>query len=147
MTLRISTPSALLLALGLVACGGDPHGHSHGPDGSHAETEHEHAEVGPHGGHLVEVGDHVAHIELTHEAATNTLTLHVLGADAKSPLSLAKAPEIKLMTEDGPRVLATSGEGHTFTVSDAALKDAEPEGRVTLEIDGKVYNPDLAHEH
>jgi hypothetical protein len=109
-------------------------------------------ERGPHGGHILEVGDHVAHLEIVHDEAAGRVTLYVLGDDAKTPMPIAKAPEFKLTTKDGPRVIATapegagSGESATFVVVDEVLKGFEPEGRISVEIGGRQYNPELAHD-
>ncbi len=140
----IASLLAATLPTGCGSEGGDEHNES-------AETNG-HAEEGPNGGHLLEVGSHVAHLEILHDEDAGTLTLHVLGPDGKTPLPISKPPQLKLSTDSGPRVIATKPQGRTgskasvFAVTDAALK-SEPEGRITLEIGGKVYNPELEHDH
>lgn len=109
-----------------------------------------HAHEGPHGGHLLEVGDHVAHLEVMHDEAAGKMTIYVLGSDAKSALTDAKAPQVKLSTDSGPKVLSTtavSGAAGAFAVTDPALKAHGPEGRISIEIGGKTYNPALEHDH
>jgi len=109
-----------------------------------------HAHEGPHGGHILEVGDHIAHLEVIHDESTGKMTIYVLGPDAKSAFTGAKAPQVKLTTDAGPKVLATKpvgGEPGGFSVTDAVLKAHGPEGRISLEIGGKVYNPELEHDH
>ncbi|MGE3172482.1 MAG: hypothetical protein AB7O97_07625 [Planctomycetota bacterium] len=109
-----------------------------------------HGHEGPHGGHLLEVGDHVAHLEVMHDEAAGKMTIYVLGSDAKSALTDAKAPQVKLSTDSGPKVLSTtavSGAAGAFAVTDPALKAHGPEGRISIEIGGKTYNPALEHDH
>lgn len=116
---------------------------AHGHQGPHG---HE----GPHGGHLLEVGDHVAHLEVMHDESAGKMTIYVLGSDAKSAFTGAKAPQVKLSTGSGPKVLSTtavSGEAGAFAVTDPALKAHGPEGRISIEIGGKNYNPALEHHH
>lgn len=56
------------------------HAHSHG---------HSHEEVGPNGGHLVELGDEEYHIEWTHDDDSGLVTLYVLDAAAKELVPIA----------------------------------------------------------
>jgi hypothetical protein len=137
----IRTALALLAAVALCSCskeqdrGGGAHGHVHGP----------------HGGHLVELGtQHQAHLEVAHDAAAGTMRIWVLAGDAKTALAATRTPEVKLTTASGPKLLPTKAEDATnaaFAVTDDALKGGEPKGRITVEIDGKVYNPDLPDAH
>jgi len=109
-----------------------------------------HGHEGPHGGHLLEVGDHVAHLVVMHNESAGKMTIYVLGPDAKSAFTAAKAPQVKLTTDSGPKVLSTSAvsdEAGAFSVTDPALKTHGPEGRIAIEIGGKSYNPVLEHHH
>ncbi len=77
--MRFIGPTITLLSLAL-ACGcGRPHDHAAEP--GHVHT-HQHA--APHGGMLVEVGDHQFNVELVHDAGTGTLTLYTLDAHAEN---------------------------------------------------------------
>lgn len=142
---RVTLFAALLLAGALpIACTDeDPHGDGHGTG------EPAHAEHGPHGGHLLELGEHEAHLELLHDDAAGTLTIHMLAADAKTALGLAEAPKVKLMTADGPVTLDAEavggggGDASQWRVTHAALKGADPKGRITVVHDGKTYNPEI----
>lgn len=134
----------LILGSLLSACGnGDEEGgHSSGQSKAHSH--------GPHGGHLLEVGDHVAHLEVIHDEEAGKLTVYVLGPDEKTPFPLEQAPQLKLVTEQGPLVLdleKVDQVGATFSATADVMKGVEPEGRVSLTIEGKVYNPILEHEH
>ncbi|MFH2001583.1 MAG: hypothetical protein ABIK28_18005, partial [Planctomycetota bacterium] len=69
-----------------------------------AETAHGHAHMeGAHGGTLLEVGDHVAHLELIHDHENGKYVLHVTGEDMKTPLNADNPPLINLKTADGPK--------------------------------------------
>lgn len=138
------TTLALLVTTLLTACSAEESNQTEPPahTGGHAH--------GPHGGHVLEVGDHVAHLEVLHDEEAGKLTLYVLGSDVKTPLPVAKPPQLKLTTASGPKVLDTQASdesGSVFTVTDAALKGHEPEGRIAIEVNGKTYNPDLEHDH
>lgn len=138
-----------IASLVLAGCGGDDHDHPHTPAGSGGGHAH-----GPHGGHLLELGD-AGHLEWVHDAAAGSVRLHLTGPDAKSPLVVARPPEIKLQTKEGLKVVAAvpvggSSEGASeYTAVDPALRTEHPEGRITIEIGGKVFNPDLelTHDH
>lgn len=56
---------------------------------------HGHAHVAPHGGTLVVLGDHVAHIELLLEPETGRLTAYALDGHAEAPVRLS-ATELDL---------------------------------------------------
>lgn len=75
----------LVLAL-LLGCGKkDPHaGHDHG--GGHVHKA-------PHDGHLVELGDHAANLELVRDDAAGKLTAYVLDGHAENFIRIA-APSI-----------------------------------------------------
>lgn len=70
-------------------------GHAEGAGATHA---HQHA--APHGGMLVEVGDHQFNVELVHDAATGTLTLYTLDAHAENFVRTAM-PAIELSVATG----------------------------------------------
>ncbi len=73
--------------------GGEEHGHEHGEKaGEHAG--HDHAAHGPHGGHLIEIGEEEYHAEWTH-AEDGTVTIYILDAEAKNEVPIA-AEEITI---------------------------------------------------
>ncbi len=140
----------ILSAAAFAACS------SENGDGSDATDEnHGHAHEGSHGGALIEIGDEVAHVELVHDASTGKVTLYLTGSDTKTPLQIADAPELKLMTADGPKVVATLPAGtdskgaSQFSATDPLLKTDPLKGRISLRIDGKPYSPEIeeANDH
>ncbi len=65
---------------------------------------HGHAHVAPHGGTLIVLGDHVAHIELVLEPDTGQLTAYALDGHAETPVRLS-TPALDLsfrFTSDEP---------------------------------------------
>jgi hypothetical protein len=76
----------------------------------HAEdagATHTHQHAAPHGGMLIEVGDHQFNVELVHDATTGTLTLYALDAHAENfvrtgmpaiDLSVAAAGQTRSLT-------------------------------------------------
>lgn len=112
-----------------------------------------HAHKGSHGGEMIALDGEKAHIELVHHAAEGKADLYVTGPDGKTPLPLAKAPDLKLTTDDGPKVLrcepskGSEEKASQFTASDEALKKDPLKGFIALEIDGTPYSPAIPEEH
>jgi hypothetical protein len=111
-----------------------------------------HPDEGPHGGLLLELGS-AAHMEFVHEVKTRTVTVYLTGGDARSPLPISKQPQLKLVTAQGPLVLSmrsvggASGKSAQFALTHAALGSEALEGRISIEVNGKLYNPDLEEVH
>lgn len=129
-------------------------GHAHDEDQGHAHDQGQAQDHhGAHGGVLIEVGDHAAHVEFLHDAKAGTVTLHLVRKDGKTPLVVTHAPELKLVTKKGPKVLDTKPVGGTaagasqFQVTDPLLQTDVLEGRIALEIGGKPYNPEIEGVH
>ncbi len=119
-----------------------------GEDGGGGGDAHFHPEP-THGGSLIELGDHAAHVEFVHDAGKGVGHFYV--TDQMGKATSAEAIVLKLQTESGPQEIATTvaeGDpaGSHFMVEHAALKGKEPEGRLTVTLNGKTYNPDLEHD-
>ncbi|MEZ5990545.1 MAG: hypothetical protein R3F30_15825 [Planctomycetota bacterium] len=78
MTRALLTVTLTLLTLPLLGC------EDHGPDDHDGGGAHVH--VAPHGGSLVEVGDHEANLEFVRDQEDGSLTVWVLGPHAQKPL-------------------------------------------------------------
>lgn len=77
-----------------------------------------HLHEAPHGGALVELGDHVASIEFVFESASGTLTAYVLDAHAENPVRLtggALFVEIELDGNDEYIPLELRGVANSLT--------------------------------
>lgn len=129
----------------LTSCGDKDPSHD---SGAHGEGEAAHEEHGPHGGELIEIGDHLAHIEVLHDDDAGKLNLFALDTDMK-PIALDKAPFLNLMTDAGPKQLKATALGtlkSEWVFSDSALK-SEPEGaRLRIVLRGVTYTPELPHD-
>ncbi len=64
------------------------------PDHDHVHHHHE----APHGGTLIALGDHVAHIELVVDAAAGSMTAYVLDGEAANPVRVS-APELEIAVQ------------------------------------------------
>jgi len=130
-------------------------GHDHGDDAGH-----EHPTEGPHGGHLVELGDEEYHAELLHDENTHTVAIHLLDGAGKQPVAIPQT-EIALQLFEGGQFVkyalkAVQGPGDAagaasrFEIVDAALCDAlcredETRGRLQVTINGKPYTGTIEH--
>jgi hypothetical protein len=143
-------PRLLLPALAaalLAGCGKhDSHaGHNHGG----------HVHKAPHGGHLVELGDHAANLELVRDDAAGKLTAYVLDSHAENFVRIA-APTITLTAYAAgarqtvtlaavanPATGETVGNTSQFETPAPWLKDAGEFNGETgpLEIKGAKFGP------
>ncbi|BBM87079.1 hypothetical protein [Candidatus Uabimicrobium amorphum] len=116
------------------------HGHSHG---------HEH---GPNGGELLEVGEHLAHIEFIHDEKVGKITLYILGKDAKTAEAIEGTPMLNLRYKETKKQLKTvamntaENKSSHFEVTDEILKE-EVAGRIAITIKGVKYNIKIEHDH
>ncbi|MEX2188982.1 MAG: hypothetical protein WD875_19395 [Pirellulales bacterium] len=114
------------------------HPHHHGDDPT----------VGPHGGPIIEWGEHKYHVEITFDRAKQQATVYVLDHDVKNPEPVAVvSPTLKLdgMAELIPLTpLPLEGESteksSRYVATNAALGAAEEfRGEVSGKIDGTQY--------
>lgn len=135
LRLGLSLVAAIAVPFGLAGCGGKEgahdhahhghdhdHEHGHGHDHDHAhEAEsggsesdghagHHHA--APHGGTLIALGDHLAHVELVLDKETGGLVAYVLDGEAEKGVRIAQPTLV---------VKATVGEGDAATVAEVTL--------------------------
>lgn len=132
------------------------------------EEEHKHAEHGPHGGPLVELGDEEYHAEVLLDEKANVVTVHVLDGEAKDAVAI-ESKEIIINVRHGkkPKQYRLSSftskapgsseskeaKSSRFTLKSADLiEDLHHEDRpalLRLSISGKNYSGkiDLAHDH
>jgi hypothetical protein len=144
-SLAVSAALVLALTVGTPAVAGDDHDHDH--------DEHK----PPHGGFLLEVGDHVAHVEVVHDAKDGKVTLYVLDKEAKEAVKIKDAPKLNLMTEDGAVQVETKaveadkeGLASQFEAKSDALKADPLKGRIAIVIGEKKYNVEIVedeHDH
>jgi hypothetical protein len=127
-------------------------------DGSDAH-DIAHPEHGPHEGELIELGKEAFHAELVH-GDDDALSIFVLDSSAtktvpiaaeKLVLSLKNEEEVKAFDltakPDGSDPVGLSSQ---FVSADPLLHqwlDNGAEGKLMIEIEGKSYNGDVAHDH
>ena len=126
----------------------------------HPEEEHHHHEA-PHGGHLIELGDHLYNAELVFSQESPHLTLYFLGAHAETPLPIAnETVEFHLEHEGGEQPLEfkpSAQEGDPEGKASKFVFDGElPEGIDEIEkmhghlhitIEEVDYEGELEHDH
>jgi len=178
--------SVVLLIGALAGCGemgsgtapetasGDESGHDHDHDHDHAdESGHDdHGDHGDHGddvhtaqygGQLVELGDHVANVEIVFDADTGSVSVFGLDSHAENPVRMA-APSLAVVIEsdalDEPLEVElpaienlltgeTVGDTSEFTGEFAALQDLD-KIHVTIpeiELKGARFTNIEAHVH
>jgi hypothetical protein len=143
--LRIGLSLALLsLAVMVSACGG-------GADEAAAPAAAEHAHTAPHGGTLVELGDHLASLEVVHTPATGMLVIYVLDGEAQGAVRIAQTSLTVHIEGDSPRTVEllpvassltgeTSGDASQFSRSLDVLKGAVTSVRVQeLVVKGQTF--------
>ena len=142
-------PVLVALALVATACSKSDHAaHDHDKKSTHSA----HVHVAPHGGTLVEIGDHAYQLELVRDVTTGTLTAYVLDAHAENFVRIA-APSFPLIAMPGgqytpltlravanPSTGETIGDTSQFAVQADWLKTAGGfSGIFTLEIKGTTF--------
>lgn len=124
-----------------------------------APADHHHHDHGPHGGHILELGDHHGELAM---AADRTLTLYILGADAKTAAPVENATAtLHLHAEGGEKEIAfvsapqegeADGKTSRFSIAASELpesvKDIEAvHGEVTLKTAAGSATSAISHDH
>jgi hypothetical protein len=154
---------ALAATFALAGCGGPGQEYHAVPKGVNVQDQpHEH-EHGPHGGHLVELGEEEYHAEVVFDAKAAKITIYLLDSKAKNP-SPGDVKEVTLkLTIDGkpesfavpaaPQAGDPQGKSSRFELAGNAkikshIKDEEDlKGSVSATIGGKGFSGDIKHEH
>jgi hypothetical protein len=140
--------------------GGEDHGHEHGEKGGE-HAGHDHAAHGPHGGHLIEIGEEEYHAEWTH-ADDGTVTIYILDSEAKNEVPIP-AEDITIETKIGEnaaefKLLAVNrSEGDMPKTAKFELVDKNLLGvletlskgvtaTLKADINGKMYNAPITHD-
>jgi hypothetical protein len=133
------------------------------PKGARVKDQPHQHEEGPHGGHLVELGEEEYHAEVVLDPKTSKITLYVLDSSAKKAAPIdAKEIQLELTIGGQPKsfsakAVADKGDppnkSSRFEVADspeikANIKDEEDlKGSVTATIGAKAYSGKIVHEH
>ena len=128
--------------------------------GDNADAAHQHPTEGPHGGHLIELGNEEYHAEMLHDEKTHTVTVYLLDGPAKETVSISLAEITLQLFQDGefvkyglkavPGQEDAAGSASRFEIVDASLCDAlshdgETRGRLQVTIDGKPFTGTIDH--
>lgn len=85
-------------------------------DHDHGKEAHHHVHVAPHGGTLVEVGEHQFNLEFIHDPATGKLTAYVLDSHAENFVRLeTQTLEINVTSPAPARMLILNATANTAT--------------------------------
>ncbi|MBI5767676.1 MAG: hypothetical protein HZA93_07760 [Verrucomicrobia bacterium] len=101
----------------------------HDDHAGHAHATAQHAHTAPHGGTLVEIGEHAYNLELVRDAAAGKLTVYVLDGHAENFVRI-KSPSLEIAASGGAskrllalRAVANSATGET--VGDTSCFEAQ----------------------
>lgn len=130
-------------------------GHDHSPGG--------HSHIGPHGGHLIELGsDESFHAELLHDEAMHRVTIYILDGEAKKNVAIDQPELVINMVHGGsPRqfkLVAVSQANERRDMASCfqsddqelsrALDEANARGRIAVNINGRQFVGEIAqHDH
>ena len=158
-----ATPTGALLILAsllVVGCtGSEEYQTVTTEDADHAEANADtHHHEAPHGGHLIELGDHKYNAEVVLEADPKQLVVYLLGPHAETVVAIASEPLALTPEEGDPIVLEPSpqdedaeGQASRFVAtggvidSFADLEDVHGSLKVTIE--GTEFVGELSHDH
>jgi hypothetical protein len=118
----------------------------------------EHVHHAPHGGHLIELGDHKYNAEVVLESEPKQLVVYLLDAHAENPVAIESEPLTLEVAEGEPIVLEpqpqeTDGEGTSsrFVAGGASVEsisDVEAlTGSLKVTIKDTEYTGALSHDH
>jgi hypothetical protein len=141
----------LLLAL-VLGCGGRPEPTKPAPPNP-LPAAHDHGKEGPHGGPLVEWGDHEYHAEFTVDHDAGRATVYVYDGEAKSPrpiaaeqltLTLKLTPPVTLALRPEPQPGDPAGSASAFSGAHEAFKQRQAfAGAVGAQVGGRKYSGDF----
>jgi len=131
----------------------------HKDDVTNTTPDDHHHDTGPHGGHIVELGDYHGEVTFSPE---RVLTVYILDGAATKPVALEKATakvhahvgtdEKEIALTSSPQEGETDGKTSRFVAAadqvPEAIKDIEDlQGEVILVIDGKETVGPIEHHH
>lgn len=137
------------------------------PASETTKAEHDHPSEGPHHGILVELGTTGEyHAEVAHDDATKTVTIYLLGKDAKTPVAIEE-PELTLNLvvageplqakfPASPQEGDPPGKSSRFALMDEKVLEAhdaeKTTGKLNVTIEGTQYTGTLenhghGHDH
>ncbi len=132
-----------------------------GWQGVSAEEPHAHPSKGPHKGSLIELGEEEYHAEIVHDEEAGSVTVYLLGSDAKTVVATeakdvavnakVKGKAVQLKLKASPQKGDKTGTSSRFASKSKELMellddhDVKPILRVA--IAGKTFNGKIEHDH
>jgi hypothetical protein len=145
----------------LTGCGQSPRHDAH--VAAHEEHDgHDHNELGPHGGALIELGSDSYHAELLHDDDTHAVTVYLLDGTAKRPAAAGQLPQhvlLNVMIGSTPQQYSLPRvEDNRYSTKDESLCDSlcgndNARARLNATIGGKTFVGNIephahdGHEH
>ena len=120
--------------------------HDHDHDHDHIKAKY--------GGEILEVGEHLAFIEVVHNEAAGKLTLHISDKEGKT-LTLNDSPRLNLtdlMSKKRKQLITQSiqivkDKSTAYESNDKIFKSEEFELVISLKINQKYYRVKVEHDH
>jgi len=125
---------------------------------AHADHDHGHHHEAPHGGHLIELGDHKYNAEVLLEGEPKQLVVYVLDAHAENPVAIESEAIVFAVEEGEPITLKpqpqegdSEGKSSKFVAGgetvDAFGDIEDVHGSIQVTIEGTEYTGELSHDH
>ena len=122
---------------------------------------HEHAEVGPHKGALIELGEEEYHAEFVLDEKTHTVSIFLMDGAVKNYVAIPAKEITVTLKHDGktesfklkakPQKTDPAGMSSMFTLTDEEfVEDLQHKGsdpRLLLKIDGKPFTAKIELDH
>lgn len=155
---RVISLAVVMLACGAFAgCGGEKAkdaGKEKAPAAGKEAPAHDHASTGPHGGHVIVLGEEKYHAELAHDEKTHTVTVYLLDAAVKNPVKADKSELMLQLFHEGQyedHTLKATGAPTTFSIVSEELSGDlnhgdKVQGRLHVEIGGEKFTGKIEHE-
>lgn len=155
---------AIAASLLLTGCGGEQEEEFKPLENQPAqvEMEHHHHDEGPHGGHIIDLGDHEYRAELTMDEQSRQVTVYLLEHDTDDPVAIEdESITLNLRARDQPTQVTLSaapqegeaeGKASRFQAPGdqipQQIKDIEElEGELAVKIGEKSYTGEIEHDH
>jgi hypothetical protein len=145
----------------LAGCGRSPRQEAHAA--AHDDHDgHDHDELGPHGGALIELGSASYHAELLHDDQTQAVTVYLLDGTARRPAAASQLPQhvlLNVMIGSTPRQYSLPRvDDNRYSVVDESLceslcENENARARLNATIGGKTFVGNIephahdGHEH
>ena len=130
-----------VLGLALAACGPET-----APAVDTPAAAHDHTSLAAHGGSIVELGDHVAMLEIVRDETTGTVAVYLMDA-AGAALDADTPPALNVPTDDAAVQLDGVEKDGAWTFAHEALKGHVHGARLRISVGGKSFNPELPDMH